>query len=308
VIDTPSAGEVQRAAEPANRRAGGDPTLLRTFVAMVAGDEDLLHKWRANAWQLTSDSLAALRLERVAAARRLADIGSGAGFPGLVLATALPHTSVALIERKPERRSFLRRAVRALELHNVEVVTVDAQAWAAGRGACDVVTCRNVAPPNVVVELAAPLLTLGGTAVLWERRRSAMYEAEGDAAAAVVGLRRESVLEEGRRCFLYPYTKVAQTPPGFPRPKAAAFRDPLGLQIDPAEWQPDGGAVRLTPFQQRVLELMAGGNSRMEIAATLDLTIVSARNEVRRVQRKLAAKTEEEAVARARGCGLLPAP
>jgi 16S rRNA (guanine527-N7)-methyltransferase len=282
--------------------------LLRAFVAMVVEDEGLLPKWREGARQLASDSLAGLRLEHVASARRLADVGSGAGFPGLVLAIALPHTSVALIERKPERQSFLRRAVRALELDNAEVVAVDAQDWDLGRGAHDVVTSRNVAPPNVIVELAAPLLKLGGVAVLWERRRSAMYEAEGDAAAAVVGLRREEMVEEGRRCFLYVYRKIRGTPSEFPRPNAAAYRAPLGLEIDPAEWKPDGGTVRLRPFQQQVLELMAGAKTRDEIAEALDLTTVSARNEIRRVQRKLAAKTIDEAVARARGCGLLPAP
>jgi 16S rRNA (guanine527-N7)-methyltransferase len=307
MIDAAQVAEVQRRAEATHRRAGGDPELLRALVAMVGEDANLPTKWRGGAWHLVRDSLAGLRLDCIAAAHRLADIGSGAGFPGLVLATALPEAQVALIERKPERYRFLRRAVRALELRNVEVVVVPAQAWAEGHGTCDVVTARNVAPPNVMVELAAPLLRLGGAAVLWRRRRRASVEAEGDAAATAVGLRRAEVREGAPRRSLHVYAKVAETPPGFPRPGAAAFLDPLGTDVDPDDWVPDGGAVRLTALEQQVLELLAEGRRDTETAAALDLPLRSARDLVRRVRRKLAAKSLDEAVARARGCGLLPA-
>jgi DNA-binding CsgD family transcriptional regulator len=158
-----------------------------------------------------------------------------------------------------------------------------------------------------MVELAAPMLTLGGAAVLWNRRRRGTVEAEGNAAAGVVGLRREEVREDGPRRTIYVYAKVAATPPGFPRPGTAAFDDPLGAAIDPGDWVPDGGAVRLTPLEQRVLELLADDRRDFEIAGELDLPLRYAREQVRRVRRKLAAKTIEETVARARGCGLLSA-
>jgi 16S rRNA (guanine527-N7)-methyltransferase len=298
--------KVRRAAEATHRRAGGDRELLRAFVAMVQKDDAVPAKWRAGVWYLVADSLAAVRLERVAAARRLADIGSGTGFPGLVLATALPHTSVTLIEHRPGRHRFLSRTVRALGLDNDEVVVVSAQAWDAGRGLCDVVTSRNVGPTNSLVELAAPLLRLGGAAVLWTQRRLSV-EAETNAAADAVGLRCEEAREEGRKRVLYVYAKVARTPRALPRPGAAAMRDPLGVDTDPADWEPDGGTVRLTPVQQQVLELLADESRDVEIAAALKLPPRSARQEIRRIRRKLAAKTLDEAVARARGCGLLPA-
>jgi DNA-binding CsgD family transcriptional regulator len=80
----------------------------------------------------------------------------------------------------------------------------------------------------------------------------------------------------------------------------------LGADIDPADWKPDGGTVHLTPMERQVLGLLTGDNRDVEIAAALDLPLRSAREQIRHVRRKLAAKTIEEAVDRARGCGLLP--
>lgn len=274
---------------------------------MVRQDEHLPSKWRSDqgTWSRVIESLAALQLDRVTAARRMADIGSGAGFPGLVLASVLPDAAVTLIERKPERHRFLRRAIEALELSNVEVVVVPVQEWRAGLGACDVVTARNVAPLNIVVELAAPLLAIGGAAVLWGRRRRPTVEVDGEAAAAATGLHREQVREYERSRNLHVYEKVADTPSRFPRPGQAAFRDPLGADIDPEQWVPDDGAVSVSPLQRQVLELMADGESPARIAELLDLPYSTIKEQVRRVHRKLAAKTLDEALARARARGLL---
>jgi 16S rRNA (guanine527-N7)-methyltransferase len=253
------------------------------------------------------DSLAALDLERVRGSERMADIGTGAGFPGLVLAIALPRTRVTLVERKEERHRFLRRAIAALELSNVELVTVPVQQWRAGLRAYDLVTVRNVAPLNVVVELAAPLLVVGGAAVLWgPRRRRPAVEAEGDAAAAAIGLRLADIREPGTRRNLHVYEKVSETPSRFPRPRQGAFRDPLGTDVEPEQWVPDVGRVRLSAPPEKVLELMAEGESDRTISEVLDLPYATTRQEIRRLKRKFAAKTREEAVARARGCGLLP--
>ena len=57
------------------------------------------------------DALVALELDRVRGARRIADLGAGAGFPGLVLAAALPDAEVALVEATGRKCAFLERAV-----------------------------------------------------------------------------------------------------------------------------------------------------------------------------------------------------
>src|SRR5690349_6737128 len=69
-----------------------------------------------------ADSLAALQLEQVRDAERLADLGSGAGFPGAALAVALPAAHVTLIESQRRKCDYLSRARRAADLRNVEIV------------------------------------------------------------------------------------------------------------------------------------------------------------------------------------------
>src|SRR4051812_4177935 len=110
-----------------------------------------------------ADSLVALELDVVRSARHVADLGSGAGFPGLVLAVALPHAEVALVESVGRKAAFLSRAAHAMELDNATVVAARAESWRDGSGAHDLVTARALAPLTVVLEYGAPLLTLGGT-------------------------------------------------------------------------------------------------------------------------------------------------
>ena len=180
-----------------------------------------------------ADSLVALELEPVRGARSLADLGSGAGVPGLPLAIALPETTVALVESAARKCAFLERAVTACGVANARVVHARAEAWPEGVSAFDVVTARALAPLEVVVEYAAPLLALGGTLVAWRGRRDP--EAEIVAARAAV----ELGLEPGEIAAVSPYptaqnrnlhvmSKVRSTPAGFPRRPGAAMKRPLG--------------------------------------------------------------------------------
>src|SRR4051812_37108182 len=130
-----------------------------------------------------ADSLVALELDVVRSARRIADLGSGAGFPGLVLAVALPHTKVALVESVARKAAFLDRAVRTLDLDNAAVIPARAESWRGGLGIHDLVTARALALLGVVLEYAAPLLALGGAMVGWKGRPDAREVADGTAAA-----------------------------------------------------------------------------------------------------------------------------
>ncbi len=179
-----------------------------------------------------ADALVALELEQVRGARHLADIGSGAGFPGLVLAAALPEARVALVESSSKKCAYLRRAVEAMGLENVEAVAARAEDWTAGLGRCDVVTARAVAALNVLAEYAAPLLVEGGALVAWKGRRDAGEEADGDAAAAATGLAPASVRpvrpwEGAEHLHLHVYLKVRATPNGYPRRAGMASKRPL---------------------------------------------------------------------------------
>ncbi len=105
-------------------------------------------------------------------AGRLADLGSGGGLPGLVVALDVPTLAVVLVERRAKRVDLLRYGARALEVETrVEVVAADVSAVAADvladrRPAFDVVTARSFAPPAEVLRAAHPLLAPGGRLVV----------------------------------------------------------------------------------------------------------------------------------------------
>lgn len=103
---------------------------------------------------------------------RWADLGSGGGVPGLVLALRWPETTGVLIDANERRTGFLRAAVDELELgERVEVLrrrAEDVGRDAAHRQAYDGVVARGFGPPPVTAECAAPLLRPSGLLVVSE--------------------------------------------------------------------------------------------------------------------------------------------
>lgn len=180
-----------------------------------------------------ADALVALELPVVREAGSLADLGAGAGVPGIPLAVALPETRVTLVEGNGRKCEFMRAAVDELGLANVEVVHGRAETWVEGRGRMDVVTARALAPLDVVAEYAAPLLRVGGALVAWRGQRDPEDEATGARAAEILEL---SILAP-RRVEPYPgavnrhihvMIKQAPTPARFPRRDGVARKRPLG--------------------------------------------------------------------------------
>jgi 16S rRNA (guanine527-N7)-methyltransferase len=179
-----------------------------------------------------ADSLSGLEVPAIRTARRIADLGAGAGFPGLVLAAALPDAHVALVESVGRKCAWLERAIEAMGITNAEAVNVRAEDWPEGLGAHDLVTARALAPLNVLVEYGAPLLAEGGRLVAWKGRRDPSEEADGASAAGQLGLEAEDVLRvqpfpAARDRHLYLYLKVGPTPNQYPRRPGMASKRPL---------------------------------------------------------------------------------
>ena len=180
-----------------------------------------------------ADSLVALELPELRRARSLADLGSGAGMPGAVLAVALPGCEVRLVESQSRRCGFLRELLRAAELANASVVCGRAEQWRAGLGAQEAVTARALAPQPVVLEYAAPLLVLGGVLVDWRGRRDGEQERAAGRAAERLGLELAEIRQvdpypRARELHLHVFAKRAETPAGFPRRPGVARKRPLG--------------------------------------------------------------------------------
>ena len=113
-----------------------------------------------------------------------------------------------------------------------EVVCARAEAWPAGLEAHDLVVARALAPLTTLVEYAAPLLAPGGWLVAYKGRRDAAEEADGDAAAAALGMtvpeaRVAAPYENAGERHLYLSSKVGSTPNGYPRRPGMARKRPL---------------------------------------------------------------------------------
>ena len=208
---------------------------LETLLDLVAAEPASITAVRDPAEGVdvhVADSLVALGLEPVRMASRVADLGSGGGFPGLVLATALPGLRHSLVESVGRKCAFLERAAASMGLGNVGVVNARAEEWVGGLGANDLVIARAVGPLPVLVEYAAPLLAPGGALVAWKGRRDPREEADGAAAAEVLAMQRpephrvDPFPGAGER-NLYLSLKVGSTPDGYPRRPGMARKRPI---------------------------------------------------------------------------------
>ena len=215
---------------------------LRTVLELLATDEqapttvrDPDEAWRTH----VLDSLSGLAVPELTAAGRIADVGAGAGFPGLALAAALPLAEIDLLESVGRKCEFMRRAIERAGLPNARVVCARAEEWAAagppdaGREAYDGVTARAVGRLSTLAELASPLLRESGALVAWKGRRDPDEEAEAERAVARTNMRPGPVRPMAHFAgfehrHLYLYLKSGATPEGLPRRPGMAKKRPLG--------------------------------------------------------------------------------
>ncbi|UTI64604.1 class I SAM-dependent methyltransferase [Paraconexibacter antarcticus] len=198
-----------------------DPTAPTTVVDPTAAVE--VH---------VADSLDGLGLPLVREARVVADIGAGAGFPGLVLALCLPGAQVSLVESVGRKCEFMGRLAAVAGVTNALPVHARAEAWPAGIGAHDLVTARALAPLTALVEYAAPLLAEDGHLVAWKGARDTAEEADGAAAAAATGMELVEVWPVpprpgADRRHLHVFRKAEPTPSRFPRREGMARKRPI---------------------------------------------------------------------------------
>jgi 16S rRNA (guanine527-N7)-methyltransferase len=178
-----------------------------------------------------ADSLASLPILRGATAPRFVDLGSGAGFPGLPLAIAVP-TEGLLVDSIAKKVAFLETAIEALEVGDrVRAVRARAEDLAREsehRERWPVVLARAVGSLAEVVELAFPLLEAGGIVIAW---KGSALDSELDAARRAVTAMGGGEIEVRPSGFrgaeehrLAVVTKHGRTPDEFPRDPAVRRR------------------------------------------------------------------------------------
>jgi 16S rRNA (guanine527-N7)-methyltransferase len=183
-----------------------------------------------------ADSLVALELPELAdrdRPRAIADLGAGAGFPGLPLAIALERSEVRLVESQERKCRFIDGLARAAGVANARAVCSRVEQWTEGAERCDLVLARALGAPAVALEYAAPLLREGGSLIDWRGRRAPEQEDEAIVVAGMLGLAREGIrrvepFAGAHSRNLYVYRKVEKTPGRFPRRPGVARKRPLG--------------------------------------------------------------------------------
>ena len=119
---------------------------------------------------------------------KLVDVGTGAGFPGLVLAIIYPALDVTLLEPTAKKCVFLHTVIKELKLSNVTVVNKRAEDYSEMREAFDLATTRAVAALNIVLELCVPLLKNGGSVLAMKGKNYHTELAEAENAIYVLKL------------------------------------------------------------------------------------------------------------------------
>jgi len=210
-----------------------DPSRLARLLELVRDDPTAPTTVREPAAAVdahVADSLSALVLDEVLSARTIADLGSGAGFPGLPLALALPRSAIWLVESLGRKCAFLERAIEVTDTANASVACARIEEWP--QRDLDLVTARAVAPLGVLIEYAAPVLRLGGFLVAWKGRADPLEETNAAVAGRQVGMELSRAVGLNPRPgadhrTLYVYSKVEVTPPQFPRRAGMARKRPL---------------------------------------------------------------------------------
>ncbi len=163
---------------------------------------------------------------------KVVDVGSGAGFPGLVFAISLPNIEITLLEPTGKRCQFLEEVVKKLGLTNVEIVNERAEDYGKiNREIFDISTARAVAPLNILSELCVPLVKKGGIflslkGTSWKEEYEQAKDGLHLLGCGEPEIQEEELPNENKRVMLY-FPKESNTPKKYPRHYSQIKKKPL---------------------------------------------------------------------------------
>lgn len=167
--------------------------------------------------------------------KRLVDVGTGAGFPGIPLKIVYPTMHVTLVESVGKKAMFCQHIIQTLGLEDIEVIHTRAETLGqdpAHRESYDWAVARAVANLNILSEYLLPLVKVGGT-MLAQKGESGPAEAQsaekamrllGGKLKQLIPVELPGVADER---YLVLVDKVAATPPKYPRKAGIPMKTPL---------------------------------------------------------------------------------
>lgn len=162
--------------------------------------------------------------------KKLIDVGCGAGFPGVPLKIACPEMKLTLLDSLGKRMNWLEATLPKLGVE-AQCITARAEEAVAGRReAYDFATSRAVARLNILLELTAPYVKVGGAVLAMKGAAGREELAECPSAIRQLGLKLEDVHEfpmDGTNHMVIVLRKIAPTPARFPRRYAKIKQSPL---------------------------------------------------------------------------------
>lgn len=159
----------------------------------------------------------------------LCDIGAGAGFPSVPIAIVRGDVSVTALDSTAKKMNFISECARELKIDNIKTVAGRAEEKKELFGTFDVVTARAVSALNVLLELALPLLKVGGRFVAYKTDESELAGAKN--ALNILGAKHVSTktltLSNGDSRAIIVFEKITPTPKQYPRLYGAIKKKPL---------------------------------------------------------------------------------
>jgi len=179
------------------------------------------------------DSLLIFLYETIKEDARVADVGTGGGFPGIPIKIYRPDISLTLIESIGKKAKFLSHVVDTLKLENVEVLNDRVEVIGHSkeyREQYDVVVARCVARLQILAEYCLPLVTIGGKFVAYKGQKSEVELGEAKNAIKKLGGRFVKIehdeINPERRTLIF-IEKVKNTPDQYPRQTGKIENKPL---------------------------------------------------------------------------------
>ena len=179
------------------------------------------------------DSLEILKLPEFAEAKRILDLGTGGGFPGLPLAIACPDKELYLLDSVAKKLKVVAIAADELGLENVDVLNARAEdlaKWPAYRESFDLVVSRAVANMSTLSEYCLPFVKAGGYFVAYKTAAASEEIAAAENAVKLLGGGEQRIVsygdEESGHVFVI-IKKAAACPKKYPRKAGLPSKQPL---------------------------------------------------------------------------------